>query len=405
MLGDGPPTRPLQRDEVDAAVQPILRAVRRRLGVDVAFIGQIRDGVRILRHVDADAGLDFAPVGDGDPVDETYCHHMLEGRLPQYLPDARAHPLSARLPASGRWPIRTHLGVPIRFSDGRVYGTLCCFSRTVDPSLGADDLDALEMMAGLAAEYLEELDHAQREQRERQRVIEGVALGDDPMEVAFQPLRDLDTLQVVGVEALARFPASKEGPEWHFREAAAVGLGLELELRAVGLALDAFARIPAPVRLNLNVSPDTLYSAEFLDAVSGLPRDRLVVEVTEHSAIEDYAELKAASARLTAAGIWLAIDDVGMGFSGLNRILETRPDELKLDRSVIRGIDTDDVKSALVEAFCRFGERARLRILAEGIETPGELHVLRALGVRIGQGYHLGRPGPLQQAVAEHRTS
>lgn len=171
-------------------------------------------------------------------------------------------------------------------------------------------------------------------------------------------------------------------------------------MHAVRLAMTALDDIPEPIRLNINVSPDTLCSEEFLDLMSSVPRDRLVViEVTEHAVIEDYTQVRLASARLTELGIWLAIDDVGMGFSGLNRILESTPEELKLDRVVVRDVDSSPVKQALVEAFCTFGRRMVFGVVAEGIETEAELSTLQALGATTGQGYHLGRPDRLDAVL------
>lgn len=176
-------------------------------------------------------------------------------------------------------------------------------------------------------------------------------------------------MEIVALEALARFPRQEHGPDWFFTEASDVGLGVGLGMRAVRMALEAFDHIPEPLRLNVNVSPTTLCSPDFFYAIARVPPDRLVVEVTEHAAIDDYGELQTASARLAAAGIWLAIDDVGMGFSGLNRILQSAPRELKLDAAVIRDVHASVVKQALIESFCIFGDRAGVTIVAEGIES------------------------------------
>lgn len=380
-----------------ALIQRVLRSVRQHLGVDVVFIGEMTDRERIFRFVDSKPGIDVISPGDSDPVDGSYCYHVLNGTLPNYMLDPSTHPFAAGLPVTKALPVGTHLSVPITTPSGREYGTLCCFSLEVDPSVQPRDVRALELVADLTGEYLDAIDTAADERRQRERIVQSVI--DDPtaLAVVFQPLRDLKTMGIVGVEALSRFRRSDRGPDWWFSEAAAVGLGVELEMLAVRAALSAFDGIPHPVRLNINVSPDTLYAQEFLDTVSGFPRDRLVVEVTEHAAIDDYTQLRYASAALTDMGIMLAIDDVGMGFSGLNRILESSPDELKLDRSVVRDIDTSPVKRALVQAFCSFGQETGFGIVAEGIETAAELATLQTLCVDTGQGYHLGRPDNLEK--------
>lgn len=376
----------------DAVVERVLRAVREHLDLDVAFVGQVTGGERVFRYVDTRPGCEVVAVGDRDPVEDSYCYHVLTGRLPQLLPDAMQHPVAAALPVTQALPVGSHVSVPIRFSDGRTYGTFCCFSLDVKQSLDPHDLRAMQMMADLAGQYLEAIDANEAERRRRRRLIETVIGDAGGMSMVFQPLRDLGTMKVAALEALARFPGHDHGPEWFFSESATAGLGVELEMQAVRLTLDLFEQIPDAVRLNINVSPETLYREAFFDAISGVPGDRLVVEVTEHAAIDDYTELKEASGRLAAAGVWLAIDDVGMGFSGLNRILETSPHELKLDAAVIREIEGSPAKQALVEAICGFSRRTGLIVVAEGIESAAELATLRSLGVHIGQGYLLGRP-------------
>lgn len=381
-------------------VEWLLRAVREHLDMDVAFVSEIVGGDRVFRYVDTQAGAEVIEAGGADPVEDSYCGHVLSGKLPELLPDPMCHPVSARMPVTSQLPVGSHVSVPIRFSDGRVYGTFCCFAFDVRASLNQDHLTAVRMVAQLASEYVESIDRVERDRRARRQVIEETLDDPEGIEMVFQPLRNLDTMEIVGVEALARFPGRDFGPEWFFTEAAAQGFGVDVEIRAVQLALDVLDQIPESVRLNVNVSPDTLQDPAFLNALADVPPGRLVVEVTEHAVIEDYADTKRAAAKLGALGVRLSIDDVGMGFSGLNRILESSPQELKLDAVVTRAVDTSPVKQALVEAFCSFGIRAGFDVVAEGIENEGQLRCLRELGVRIGQGYHLGSPGPLHAVLS-----
>lgn len=395
----GPRAADDSNGSADGVIERMLRAVREHLDLDVGFVGEVVGGERVFRYVDSKPGVDVVAVGDSDPLEEGYCHQVLAGRLPEFLRDPSRHPVAANLRVTKELPVGSHLSVPIRFSDGRVYGTFCCFAFDVRPSLDPRDLSPLRMVADLAAEYLEAIDAVQDEQRRRHQTIKEVLEDPDALTLVFQPLRDLETMEIIALEALARFPGHERGPAWLFAEAADVGLGVELEMRAVRMALGAFDHIPESLRLNVNVSPTTLCSRDFFDAIARVSPERLVVEVTEHAAIDDYGELQTASARLAAAGIRLAIDDVGMGFSGLNRILQSSPRELKLDAAVIRDVHAGLVKQALIESFCIFGERAGVKIVAEGIECAAELGALRALGIKFGQGYHLGRPEPLQSLV------
>ena len=393
MAGEG-----MSESEVGVVVERLLRAVREHLGLEVAFVGEVADGRRTFRFVDSGDEPDIVWPGASDPSEASYCAHVLSGDLPRFLRDPSDHPVAASLPVTAELPVGTHLSVPIRFSDGRVYGTFCCFSREVSDSISPDDLRAVSMMAELAGEYIESLEDARREESARRQRIEAILADDSGIAIVFQPIFDLDEMKVVGAEALARF-ADARRPDLVFAEAESVGLGRELELKAARCAFETLDRLPSGLRLNVNVSPATLASPEFAAMVESVEPGRVVVEVTEHDAVDDYTALKAASARLSSLGVSLAIDDVGMGFSGLNRILETSPQKLKLDAVVIRNVDTDPVKQALIEAFCSFGKRVGFEIVAEGIETAAELATLRRMRVQTGQGYFLGRPMPLEDIV------
>ena len=384
---------------LDWDIHRLLRALREHLRLEVAFIGELQETERVIRFVDHDPNCTGLAAGDADPLEASYCHQIAQGRLPEFLHNAAEHPVAAALAVTAAFPIGTHLSVPIRLSSGRVYGTFCCFSRGVEPSLDESDLRVVRILAELVGDHIDDEDRALKGRRDRESGMRALIKDPDSLTMVYQPLVVLATERTIGVEALARFGGGGS-PLAVFDEAHELGLGRELEMKAVLCALDAFDEIPASIRLNLNVSPATLVHGSFYDAVAGVPPDRLVVEVTEHSAVADFEELRGVAQRLRRRGITLAIDDVGMGLSGLNRILEIRPDELKLDMSVVRDVDTDRVKQALIEGLWSFARKSGLRLIAEGIETSAELEALRVLGVELGQGSLLGRPAPLAQALS-----
>jgi EAL domain-containing protein (putative c-di-GMP-specific phosphodiesterase class I) len=142
------------------------------------------------------------------------------------------------------------------------------------------------------------------------------------------------------------------------------------------------------------VSPATLLTPECGELLSRLPLRRVLLELSEHDQVEDYDALKTTLAPFRAEGLRLAIDDVGAGFSSLRHIVVTAPDVIKIDRSIVSGLDTDPVLTKLVHSLVEFGHGCRVRVVAEGVETAGEAAVLRTLGVDHGQGWHFGRPGP-----------
>jgi EAL domain-containing protein (putative c-di-GMP-specific phosphodiesterase class I) len=146
----------------------------------------------------------------------------------------------------------------------------------------------------------------------------------------------------------------------------------------------------------VNVSPSVAETPAFLEAVAhNFDPARLVIEITEHAPVDDYRQLAGALRPLRNAGARLAIDDAGAGFASLRHVLRLSPDFIKLDLSLVHHIDADPVRRALATSLITFAGEVGATIVAEGIETRFELETLVALGVRYGQGFHLGRPGAL----------
>jgi diguanylate cyclase (GGDEF)-like protein len=207
----------------------------------------------------------------------------------------------------------------------------------------------------------------------------------------FQPIFDLGSLDVVGFEALARFPAEsgRTTQEW-FDLAHRHGMATELEGAAAKAALAIPGR-PAGASLSLNVSPEVLlHGREHL----GLPRDlsNITIEVTEDALVTEGVELEQALLDLRARGARIAVDDAGAGYAGFAQLVRVRPDVIKLDRSLIENVNTDSTKAAVVKAFVGYAGDTGALICAEGIETQGELRCVKRLGVATAQGYLLGRP-------------
>jgi EAL domain-containing protein (putative c-di-GMP-specific phosphodiesterase class I) len=221
--------------------------------------------------------------------------------------------------------------------------------------------------------------------------------------MAFQPIASLATGTVVGFEALSRFrtPARRDPASW-FAQAWSVGLGAALEAHALELALDAPDRPPGAF-LTVNLSPSALASPEVQQALAR-PLSGLVVEITEHEAVEDYGDLTGLLAVLRARGARIAVDDAGAGYAGLDRVMRLSPDIIKLDRALVSGIDRDPAKSALVEAMVSFAGQTGAVVCAEGVETLEELAALARLDVGLGQGWALARPAPTWVAIAPDAT-
>lgn len=385
------PAQPPLEELIHSAVE-LARVCMR---MDVAFVSEFKDGRRVFRHVVAGDGDAPVKPGDSDPLDESYCQHVIDGTIPAIVDDSHVYPVLKRLPATEAMRIRAYLGVPMWLSDGTVYGTFCCYSRTPTSMLVQADVQAMTRFAELIARLLENRVLAERAiASSRARlgsVIDGRQIG-----IVYQPIVDLADGSLLGVEALARFPSAPErGPDLWFEEAHSVARGAELELLAIELAGAPLGLLPPHAYLALNVSPATILGGKLAARLAGLPLARVVLEITEHAPIGEYAALAEALAPLRAAGLRLAIDDAGSGYASLRHILQLQPDIIKLDRSLIKDIDCDAGRHALAAALTGFAKATACRVVAEGIETPAELETLRALGVDAGQGWLLGRPAAI----------
>jgi EAL domain-containing protein (putative c-di-GMP-specific phosphodiesterase class I) len=373
-----------------AQVSAILDAVRHHLGMEIAFASRYVEGRRQFTHVSSDLALPLGP-GDSEPVEESYCWHILRGRLPELIHNAADLPFARTIPITTALPVGCHLNVPLRLSDGTVYGSFCCLSRTEDYSLTDRDLMTMRAFAELAAVQIEE-ELKDNEAREvaRERILGVIAAGGP--QVHLQPIHDLATGQPVGAEALARFPGSR-GPEPWFREADALGLGVALGSAAAEAAIAALPYVPAPLYLAVNASPELILTGALEALVENVAGGRLVIEITEHEAVADYIALRSALAPIKDHAR-IAIDDVGAGYSGLRHILDLGPDILKLDMSLTRDVDRDAARRALIGAMVRFAEGLGAGLVAEGVEREGERAVLCDLGVGAAQGWHFSRAMP-----------
>jgi EAL domain-containing protein (putative c-di-GMP-specific phosphodiesterase class I)/putative methionine-R-sulfoxide reductase with GAF domain len=213
-----------------------------------------------------------------------------------------------------------------------------------------------------------------------------------------QPVVRPADMVVVGYEALARMPVEPQRPpDWWLD----VATELDLRHRLERACLVAAARLGPPPEgrvLFVNASPSTIADPEIVALRDALP-DRLVIELTEQEAVGDYDLLRAELARWLGSGVRLAVDDAGAGYSSLRHVVELSPDYLKLDRELVRGIDEDANRRALMRAVVAFAREVGTSVIAEGVETRGELEVLREAEVHLVQGYLLARPGPPWPAI------
>jgi EAL domain-containing protein (putative c-di-GMP-specific phosphodiesterase class I) len=292
--------------------------------------------------------------------------------------------------------VRAIAYAPVRHEQ-RLIGLLEVHVRgSVEELATAEALPALVEFADLAGALIGR-DVAERTETGRGRDHIADVIARRAFVPVFQPIVDLRRDEIVGYEALTRF-TDGANPEVLFAEAAAVGLGVELETATLETALAAAEALPRSAWLNMNATPELIIAGEPLRALLGGSRRRLVlVEVTEHTAIADYPAFRAAMAAL-GPKVEFAVDDAGVGFASLRHILELRPAFVKLDRSLVAGLESDHARQAMIVGLRHFARSTGCRLIAEGIETDRELAALRALDIQLGQGYLLGRPLPVADA-------
>jgi EAL domain-containing protein (putative c-di-GMP-specific phosphodiesterase class I) len=222
--------------------------------------------------------------------------------------------------------------------------------------------------------------------------------------VVFQPILGLAAGRVVAYESLARFTHGGPSlpPDVWFSLAHRVGLGPMLEARAIEHCLRLATDRPPGTLLSVNVSPSVLGTRE-LEAV--LPDDLhgLQFEITEREAIEDSDLLGERIGSLRERGAKIAVDDVGEGYAGLQRVMKLEPDLIKLDRALVAGVEQQRGKAALISAVVEYAAQVGARVCAEGVENLEDLYALAELDVSSAQGWVVGMPvegfGPASEAA------
>ncbi|GHA13250.1 hypothetical protein GCM10007989_04790 [Devosia pacifica] len=373
-------------------VQRALSTIRKHLNMEVAYLSRIEGDKTVFQRVDAPGLEAVIQPGQSMPLDAVYCGHILEGRLPQLMPDTADFPSAREMPITQQVPIGSHVSIPIRRPNGEPYGMFCCLSRKANGSLNDRDLDTMRMFADLAAEVViaeEERDHVHNTARERIAAL----LARGSFYPVFQPIIELDTGRPVFFEALTRFDAEPmRTPDQWFKEAEAVGMGIALEAETMRSALNGLETLPMTARLSLNVSPAALHDPEIVELLANNRLERVMVEVTEHAIVEDYLTLIEALSKLRARGAYIAVDDAGAGYSSFQHIVNLQPEIIKLDMNLTRDIDSDTSRRSLASAMVFFANETGARIVAEGVETEAEAATLKTLGIDLAQGYLFSRP-------------
>ena len=294
--------------------------------------------------------------------------------------------------------IKAAVYVPLHF-EGRVLGIVGAglTDRGDDRSAMAEYIPTLVQFADMASIALgPALVHRDRDSWAH-RLIEEI-LERHEYRPVFQPVRRLADGKVIGYEALTRFDATWTTGQI-FAHARLAERLRDLELATLRATAEASADLPEGVWLSVNCSPDLLVDTDALVAALAPVQREIVLELSEQDVVSDYRPIAHAIAKL-GPRFHLAVDDAGAGFSSLRHILEVRPQFVKLDIGLVQGVAADLTRTALVAGFVRFAADAGFDLIAEGIETDADRKALRRLGVRLGQGYLLGKPTPVADIAA-----
>lgn len=222
------------------------------------------------------------------------------------------------------------------------------------------------------------------------RIIERRAV-----ELAFQPLADLQTLRVVAVEALPRFRTRPmRPPETWFAEAARHGSLVDLELVALTAAIGRMEMLPSDAFLAASISSETIVSDRFRDLLRGAELNRIALELKEYSA--DHEELPTGALdELRAGGVRVAVHHAGSGPWSLLPVVRLAPNLIKVDMSTLRETSADPAGHEPVSSIIGFAVDIGAAVVADGVETEREIEMLRGLGIDLAQGNYLARPGQI----------
>jgi EAL domain-containing protein (putative c-di-GMP-specific phosphodiesterase class I) len=243
---------------------------------------------------------------------------------------------------------------------------------------------------------------AETENRRQKETLQRIIVREE-VDILYQPILTLGELGVFGFEALstAADGTGIANAEMLFALAAEANLSTQLDRVCRRRAFTDAQRWLGDSRLFLNTDPRTIEEIGTRDDAlyhlfqsGGISPYRVVLEITERSAIGNLALFEATLNRLRDYGIGVAVDDAGAGYASLNTIARLKPDFLKFDMALVRGIDRDRVKQELLATVQELGSRVDARVIAEGIETKGEFQTLMEAGVEFGQGYFLAKPKP-----------
>jgi EAL domain-containing protein (putative c-di-GMP-specific phosphodiesterase class I) len=428
VLPDGPATvafvtdlTELRRAEADLALEGSVRAALnsclQSLPPDASAqqsAQAISDALFAIPGVDFAAVVEFSSPGTTSPL-----AHRAPPGFPVALPEPGGRDEQLRalasagagaiywtpLPDDGPWG-RALTAIDVKavavgpiFYGADVVGAIVL--GTCDPAFARTIVERLPSVVDLSSTpsaMLAERLHARREQAATHAAVLEV-IARRAFRSVFQPVVDLATSEPAGYEALVRFESGIR-PDHCLADARRVGAGVALELAILEDAIESGRQLPSGRPLHLNASPAVLADPGKVRELFGRANRPIVLEVTEHEVIHDYPAFRDLVATL-GRNIRIAVDDAGAGIANFAHIVELHPDLVKLDIGLVRGVNVDPGRQALVIAMGHFARASGCHVIAEGIETADEAATLQTLGVQFGQGYLFGTPQPAETFASQ----
>jgi EAL domain-containing protein (putative c-di-GMP-specific phosphodiesterase class I) len=269
-----------------------------------------------------------------------------------------------------------------------------------NPKLAADT-----QLRDLIEEARQDAEWSRRQEgRERRRTFTEMLL-DRRVHSVYEPIVDVHTRTVFGYEALARGPENGDlhSPAALFRDAEEYDLVYALDCLCRESGLEGAIDFPAGTKLFLNVLPTTIHDPSFqpdqlvrtLEECQLSPSD-VVFEISEQESIENFVHFRELSDQYRRLGFQFALDDTGSGYAGFEELIELQPEFIKIDRSVVSGVDEDPARQDVLSALLQVAEKMGARMIGEGLDTLEELAMLGELGIHFGQGWLFGHPTPLR---------
>lgn len=390
---------PADTFETAMPVDVALSKMRHHLEMPLSYLSVFDGDDVVCRAMSGCVPSSRPVIGVRQPADGSLCAAVRDGVLPQLVADL-SHYTDRHFTSPCGTRVNAFVAIPLLLPDGGLSGTFCCASPVAMPDLNQRDHSVVQSCVSRLGDTMrDQLDLETRHTSLRTRIED--IISDRDFQLLLQPIVNLETNRVTGAEALCRFrPTPYRSPDAWFADAEKVGLRAELERTVLQKALELLPELPRPLKLSINLSARSMAEIDVLPLVDGPCSDRIVLELTNLTDLGDLTGLQIAIRNMRDLGVEIAVDGIAPDHASFCMIMQLKPDIVKLDRELVRGIHMDPANQALTTAVIHFANAIGAAPIAGGIERVEETSMLKTLGVMQGQGFLVGRPGGLQALMA-----